>query len=71
MIDICVSYDFYKDYDQKAYGEWAKKAIVPLLRSPGIIGFRAYRNLFGSPQVRLTMDWQTLSHRAKFAEGSE
>ena len=32
---------------------------------------RVHRNLLGSPQVRLTLVWQTLADWAKFAEGAE
>jgi hypothetical protein len=52
MIEVNFSYDLLQGIDQKAYGEWALKAVGAVLKSPGIIEFRANRNLLGSPQVR-------------------
>lgn len=71
MIEVHISYDFLPGSNQEAYGQWAKKAILPLLKSKGIIELRAYRNLGGSPHVLLVTAWQSLSHWAVFAEGSE
>ena len=71
MIEVNLSFDFYRDINEDAYAAWAKKAIVPLLKSEGIIEFKAHRNLFGSPQVRLISTWKSLSNWATFAESKE
>ncbi|MBN1848770.1 MAG: hypothetical protein JW932_09310 [Deltaproteobacteria bacterium] len=71
MIEVCLSFDFIRGFDDEVYSKWTKKAIVVLLKSPGIIEFRAHRNLFGSPLVRLTSDWAKLSDWARFAESPE
>ena len=71
MIEVCLSFNLYKDVNEDQYAAWAKKAIVPLLKSPGIIEFKAHRNLLGSPQVRLTSTWNSLNDWAGFAESTE
>ncbi|MBM3132223.1 MAG: hypothetical protein FJZ95_04220 [Chloroflexi bacterium] len=71
MIEVTLTYDFLHGMDRKAYDEWAKKAIVALLKSSGIVEFRANRNLMGSPQVRLVAVWGHLSDWARFAESAE
>jgi hypothetical protein len=42
-----------------------------MLKAPGLVEIRAYRSLLGSPQVRLTLVWQTLADWAQFAESPE
>jgi heme-degrading monooxygenase HmoA len=64
-------WDLLPDLDQQAYEGWAKKTIGTMLKSPGIIEFRANRNILGSPQVGTTVLWQTLADWAKFAESAE
>ena len=71
MIDVCLSFDLYRDVNEDQYTAWAKKAIVPLLKSPGILEFRAHRNLMGSPLVRLSSTWKNLSDWANFAESDQ
>ena len=38
------------------------------LQAQGLVEFRAYRNMLGSPQVRLVTVWQTLEIWARFGE---
>ena len=71
MIEVCLFFDFYQGTNEESYSEWAKKAIVPLLKSPGIIEFKANRNLLGTPQVRLTATWKTLNDWALFAASEQ
>jgi hypothetical protein len=59
------------NFDQQAYGEFAKKAIGIILPSPGVVEFRAYRILLGSPQVRSTTVFQTLADWANFVDTDE
>lgn len=68
MVESDLIYELITGVDQKAYQEWAKKAIGLVLKSPGIIEFRAYRNMLGSPYVRSTSVWKTLADWANFAE---
>ena len=71
MIEINFCYDLLPGMDQQAYGEWVKKAVGATLRSPGIIEFRASRNVLGSPEVRGTSVWKSLADWAKFMESDE
>ena len=71
MIEVCLLFNLYKDVDEDQYAAWAKKAIVPLLKSPGIVEFKAHRNILGTPQVRLTTAWNSLNDWARFAESSD
>ena len=71
MVEVNLIYEFLPGMDQQAYMEWAKKAIGQVLRSPGVVEFRASRNLLGSPQVRTTTVWQALADWANFVESPE
>jgi hypothetical protein len=71
MIEVHVSYDLAYGVDEKAYGDWMKKAIVPVLKSDGVVEVRAYRNMLGSPHVLIVMVWKNLPAWAKLAEGPE
>jgi len=56
---------------EQTYLTWAKDAIEMVRNAPGFIEFRAFRNMFGSPQVRAISVWTTLSAWAMFAESVE
>ena len=71
MIEVNIRYDMMPGADRQEYLEWAKKTIRLGLKAPGIIECRSNRNLMGSPQVRATYIWQTLTDWAKFAESAE
>ena len=70
MIESNMVYDLLPCIDQQAYQQVAKKAIGLVLQSPGLVEFRANRNVLGSPQVRATSVWQTLADWANFSESS-
>jgi len=71
MIENNTIYELRPNLDQQAYGEWAKKTIGVILQAPGVVEFRANRNLLGSPQVRSTIVFQTLTDWAKFVDTDE
>jgi heme-degrading monooxygenase HmoA len=71
MIEVNTTYEILPNTNQQAYGEFAKKAIGTILKAPGLIEFRANRNLLGSPLVRTTSVFRTLSDWAGFAETDE
>ena len=71
MTEVNLTYDFVPGFNQQTYQEWAKKAIGVVLQSPGLIEFRAHRNILGSPYVRTTTVWKTLIDWTNFAESSE
>jgi hypothetical protein len=70
-VEVHWSYDFLPGIDKKAWGEFAKNSIATFMKAPGLIEFRANRNLLGSPQVRTTTVWQSLGDWAKFGETKE
>lgn len=61
MIEVNKTYDLLPGIDQQVYGQAAQKMIHSMLQAPGIVEFRANRNLLGSPQVRITTAWETLA----------
>jgi hypothetical protein len=70
MIEVDLKYDFLPGVDQQAYQAWAKKAIGTVLQSPGIVEFRASRNMVASPQVRATSVFKTMADWGNFAESA-
>ena len=70
-IEVHWSWDFLPGTDQKAFAEFAKNSIATFLKAPGLIEYRANRNVLGSPQSRATTVWQSLSDWAKFAHSKE
>ena len=71
MIEVNTTWELLPNIDEKAYGEWAKKTVGKLLKAPGIVEFRAHRNILGSPQIRSTAVWQTLTDWANYADSDE
>jgi hypothetical protein len=69
MIEVIKTYDLLPDLDRQAYQNYSQRALATMLQAPGIVEIRAYRSLLGSPQVRLTLVFQTLADWAAFAEG--
>ena len=69
MIEVNVFWDMLPNANQQAYAEFSKKAIGAMLQAPGLVEFRANRNMLGSPKIRTTHVWQTMSDYAKFIEG--
>jgi heme-degrading monooxygenase HmoA len=70
-IEVHNTWDLLPGIDKNAYAEWVKNFIATILKQPGLIEFRAYRNVAGSPQARNTFVWQSLSDWAKFAQSKE
>ncbi|MBI4755987.1 MAG: antibiotic biosynthesis monooxygenase [Betaproteobacteria bacterium] len=71
MVEVTQTFDLVPGIDQRAWGELAHRAVATVLRSPGIVEFRAHRNQLGSPKVRTTAVWQSLADWAKAAENPE
>ena len=70
MIEVDLKYDLLPGFDQQAYQVWAKKAIGTVLQSPGLVEFRANRNMMASPQVRTTSVFKTMTDWVNFAESA-
>ncbi len=71
MIEEHMLFDLMPGVDMEAYTEWAKKTIGAVLRAPGIVEFRASRNIMGSPEARATGVWESLADWANFVESDE
>ena len=71
MIEVNKTFDLLPNINQQAYAEAAQKMIRQILQTPGVIEFRAQRNLLGCPHVRITIIWETLADWASFAESRE
>jgi heme-degrading monooxygenase HmoA len=68
MVEVDLRWDFLPGMDQEAYQAWAKKAIGTILQAPGLVEFRANRNMLASPQIRTTSVWESMADWANFAE---
>jgi heme-degrading monooxygenase HmoA len=66
MIECDMTYDLLPNVDTKAYLEWAKKTIGTMAKQPGMVEFRANRNILGNPQIRTVSVWRSLDDWAKF-----
>ena len=71
MIEVNTSWEFLPNIDQQAYGEWATKTVGTILKAPGLVEFRAHRNILGTPQVRSTSAWKTLVDWANYTDSDE
>ena len=71
MIEVNTTWELLPEIDQEAYGEWAKETVGKILKAPGLVEFRANRNILGSPQVRSTAVWQTLADWANYTYSNE
>ncbi len=70
-VEVQTSFDFLPGVDMKAWAEFAKNSMAMYMKAPGLIEYRANRNVLVSPQVRATTLWQSLSDWAKFVETKE
>ena len=68
MIEVAISYDLQPGIEPKSYTDWARATVVVLLKSSGIIEFRARRNLLGSPHILLISVWESLADWAALAD---
>jgi heme-degrading monooxygenase HmoA len=71
MIEVNTIWELLSNIDQEAYVEWAKETVGKILKAPGLVEFRAHRNILGSPQVRSTAVWQTLADWANYTDSDE
>jgi heme-degrading monooxygenase HmoA len=71
MIEVDFTYNFHPGIDEQAYAKLAKRATAMMLAAKGFIEFRAHRNLVGSPHVRRTSVWESLSDWAALAQHPE
>ena len=70
MIECHETWDLIPGVDQQAYGAWAKSAIGLVMKQPGLIEFRANRNMLGSPQILVVTVWESAADWAIFGENT-
>ncbi len=61
MIEVNTTWEYLPNIDQQAYGEWTGKTVGTMLKAPGLVEIHAHRNILGTPKVRSTSVWKTLS----------
>ncbi len=71
MIEVQITWDFLPGMDQDEYAVWSQKKVNLHLNAPGMIEFRANRNLLGEPQVRATSIWESMADAANFLESRD
>jgi len=69
MLEVCITYDLLPNVGQDAYQAWAGRAIAAILKQPGLLEFRAHRNVLGTPEVRTTSVWRSGADWMTFGEG--
>jgi len=57
VIEKVMSWDLVPGVDLNAYAGWATKTAEAMAKAPGVMEFRANRNLLGSPQMRTSVTW--------------
>ncbi len=70
MIEVTMTWELRPGIDLDAYAKFSKNAVGMALRAPGIVEFRAHRNML-SPRARATYVWQDLADWAKFHATAE
>lgn len=68
MLEVCVTWDLLPEASRENYGAWAKKSIATTLKQPGLVEFKANRNMLGSPEIRITSVWRSGGDWIAFAE---
>ena len=68
MIEVHLAYDLMPGVEENAYFNWIKQAIVPALKSEGIVEIKACRNPKESPAVLVTGVWKSMEDWTKFSQ---
>jgi heme-degrading monooxygenase HmoA len=71
MFEVNLLYDFVPGIDRAEYLEWAERVIGMIMQSPGLVEFRAQRNVLGSPFIRTTTIWKTQADWVNFFESAK
>jgi len=69
MIEAVMTFDLLPGIDMKSYQEWATKVSTTMASQPGMLEFRANRNMLGNPMSRTVTVFQTLEDWARFNQG--
>ncbi|HQL01037.1 MAG TPA: antibiotic biosynthesis monooxygenase [Smithellaceae bacterium] len=68
MIEVHLSYELQENIDEQAYFQWLKAAIVPVLKSKGIIEVRALRDAQNPQKVLVIGSWKTFEDWRSFKQ---
>ncbi len=68
MLEVHLTYDLNTDIDEQAYFQWMKQAILPALRSRGMIEVRAMRDAQNPQRVLVVGVWNSLSDWQAFQQ---
>jgi len=69
MIESVITFDLMPNIDMKAFQEWVDKVGVTMATQPGMVEFRANRNILGNPMSRTVTTFQSLEDWARFNQG--
>lgn len=69
MIESVMTFDLLPNMDMKAYQDWVTKVGVTMANQPGLLEFRANRNMLGNPQSRTVTVFKTMEDWARFNQG--
>ena len=70
MIEVCITFDLQPGINQQAWAALSQKGRDAVLQAPGLVEFRAYRNMLGSPHRRATHVWHTLGDWGTLSESA-
>jgi hypothetical protein len=68
MIEVHLSYEVLPGVDEQGYFEWLKKAIIPALKSQGMIEIRAQRSMRESRRVLVVGLWEKPADWTHFSQ---
>lgn len=69
MIEVVMTFNLWPDIDMQAYKEWVAKVGDLVRKQPGLLEFRANRNMLGDPSQRSVTVWKSIQDWSKFDEG--
>jgi len=60
MVEVHFITDLLPEVDKTEYTAWVKRAIDKIAIQPGLLEFKALRNVLGSPLIRVCMSWEKM-----------
>lgn len=70
MFESVMTFDLQPGIDMNAYQAWVNSTLTSLSQQEGMLGFRANRNMLGSPMSRSVTTWRTLEDWARYDSGA-
>lgn len=69
MIEVTMTFNLLPGTDLQAYQQWVARVGDSVKQQPGLLEFRANRNMLGDPSQRSVTVWKTIQDWSKFDEG--